>query len=46
MKDIPGTIIGYIVGGFIIIGATAFCGGAMIWAIKFFLNEIRSLGWM
>ena len=46
MKDLPGTIMGLIIGGFVLIGFAAFCGGLMVWAIKFFLDGVRSLGWM
>jgi hypothetical protein len=46
MKDVPGAIVGLIMGGFFIIGMTAFLGGLMVWAIKFFLDGVRSLGWM
>jgi len=46
MKDLPGTILGLVIAGFGIIGLTAFLGGLMVWAIKFFINGVRSLGWM
>jgi hypothetical protein len=50
MKDtaggIAGNVIGLVIAGFAIIGLTAFCGGIMVWAIKFFIDGIRRLGWM
>ena len=46
MKELPGAIIGLVMAGFAIIGLTAFFGGLTVWAIKFFLDGIRSLGWM
>lgn len=46
MKELPGAIIGLVMAGFALIGLTAFCGGLMVWSIKFFLDGVRSLGWM
>jgi hypothetical protein len=44
MKDLLGTITGLVMAGFALIGVTALCGGFMVWAIKFFLDMVRSLG--
>jgi len=46
MKDAPSAVAGLVIAGFAIIGLTAFLGGLMVWAIKFFLDGVRSLGWM